>query len=705
MKSISINLYLLLLTIGMLMIFTGCNVPAPPTTTCNVSDLIAEINDANDHPDHNHIILPENCDFELSKALYEIPDTGLDFDLEYAGLPSITSPITITGNHSRLIRLDTLGMDDFRFFHVAKEGSLSLVDLSLENGSVQEIGGAILVTGGTLSANQCEFHNNSAAGTGGAIATYDEYRVEGPSTEVVIINSIFRNNTAGGGGAIHHRTGLLDIDFETLFESNQAIGSGGAILFWGDNLVIYNSTFRNNQANSRGGGIFASGGTTTIQGVLIENNIAQKGGGIHSNHGELIIRDSQIRYNQAEMSGGIDLRYPNASISDGTVIEGNIALENAGGVGLGEDSMLFIEDSMIINNQSGEEGGGIGPTGGPFYPVVTMNNSTISGNSAALLGGGVYSNSGEWEIHNSTISGNTADGGGGIYSGADLVVTNSTISGNQAGAGGGVLHTASTEANFAFVTVAENTAFNGGGLQVDSSVIIISQSIVARNSPQNCLGNFLPYYSNLDDDGSCSFSITDDPLLEPLADNGGPTYTHAIASFGPAAELVNPCVYNIQNIVHPINLDQRGVARPQGVACDLGAYEAELSLWQIPPLSGCIYTATKNSHCRESDFNQAPVVEILNQGDTAALVALNPENTYGKFSLQSGEQCWIALSLMTPEGDSEDCPVPEENPLQIPVEKDPEKKKCKPTMGEAACKNAGGTWVGGVTEAPHCSCP
>jgi hypothetical protein len=126
-----------------------------------------------------------------------------------------------------------------------------------------------------------------------------------------------------------------------------------------------------------------------------------------------------------------------------------------------------------------------------------------------------------------------------------------------------------------------------------------------------------------------------------------------------------------------------------------------------PPLPGCVYTAAKNSNCRESDFNQAPVVEILMQGETAALVALNPESTYGKFALSSGERCWIALSLMAPQDESGDCPVPVENPIQVPEEKEPQKKKttCKSTLDETSCKKAGGIWVGGVTEASHCSCP
>ena len=703
--------FIFLMIVSIPIVVTGCNDPAQPTIGCRPIELINAIVQANADKDHDHIILPENCDYELGNPLFEIPDAGYVPDFEYAGLPSITSPITITGNHSRIMRPDTPGTDLFRFFHVAKGGSLSLVELSFENGSVQEIGGAILVNGGTLSVNQCEFSNNSAIESGGAIATYELYSGGVFSTEIFIINSVFRNNTAGGGGAIHHRSGLLDIDFESLFESNQALNaSGGAIVARGHSQAIYNSTIRNNHAYQRGGGIFSMGGTTTLQGVLIEDNTAEEGGGIHSYTGNLVIRGCQILNNQALLSGGLDLYAPNVTISDGTVIEGNIAAENAGGIGLDQNPTVIIEDSSINNNQSGEEGGGIGATGGLFYPTVTLNNSTVSGNSAAILGGGVYINSGEWQIHNSTISENTAAEGGGIYNRGDLLVTNSTISGNQADQGGGVLHSGNDDVYFSFVTVTENTAISGGGLEVDSARIMVTNSIVAGNSPQNCLGNIVPIHNNLDDDGSCAFNITGNPQLGPLADNGGPTQTHAIASFGPAMEVAVPCTATSMNISTPIDQDQRGLSRPKGVACDLGAYEANISLLVAPPMGACIYEATKNSHCRESDFNEAPIVEILMQGETGALVALNPENTYGKFALLSGEQCWILFSLMTPQDETGDCPVPVENPLQVPVEKvpvekDPDKKTCKPSMGEAACNKTGGTWVKGMTEAPHCSCP
>ena len=340
----------------------------------------------------------------------------------------------------------------------------------------------------------------------------------------------------------------------------------------------------------------------------------------------------------------------------------------------------------MSGNQAGVNGGGIAQGVNPDNPQVYLTNCTVSGNTAADQGGGIHIYYGEWEIQNSTISGNTASDAGGVFYDSPSI------------------------SQFSFVTIAENTAASGAGLVVDDAWIHITNSIVALNSPQNCIGNIQPFENNLDDDGSCGFDITENPLLKPLDDNGGPTYTHAIPSFSPAAEHAYLCT--VMNTTVPLAVDQRGEPRPEGADCDLGAYEAEITALQIPPmpsplpsLGPCIYEVIKNSNCRESDYTEAPVVEIILMGDTAELIALNPENTHGKFTLQSSESCWIALYLLSAIDPLEDCPVPVENPPQIPVQDVPEKLVCKSTLGKYNCIKSGGNWVGGVTEAPHCSCP
>jgi len=620
----------------------GGSTPTPPVIGCNVSDLITAIEKANVLPDHDHIILPEYCDYELSKALFEVPDPSQYSDNGFAGLPLITTPITITGNGSRIFRTYNPETDLFRIFYIWQGGRLALVDLSLENGYARRHGGAVLIEEGTLTLTQCALLNNRANSRGGAV------KIE--SGELYLVNSVLRDNEGGTGGAIHSMRSTVDIDFESLLENNEA-RMGGAIYMSGGDLTIYNSTIR---GSGSGGGVNLGGVTGFMQGVTIEDNLKNgDGGGINARSGSLIIRDSLIGQNQAAAGGGLSVDHTDLTLTNTQIIN-NVADENSGGVNIGYSTTAHIEGCTVRDNQSGVDGGGIGVTvpeeieeikDDDFEPIVSITDSTIAGNTTLYKGGGIFIALGEWEILNSTISGNAGMGGGGIFSWGVLDVVNTTISGNSAEEGGGVLHASQTVSDFSFVTIADNTAISGGGLEVDSTAAHITNSLVAQNTFENCLGNVQAFGKNLDDDGSCGFVYMDDPLLDPLGDYGGPTFTHQIPAFSPAAEVADPCT--IMNGTTPLAGDQRGESRPQGGGCDLGAFEALFDVMPIPPIpSPCLYTAIKNANCRESDHTQAAILAILMKDETANLIALNPENAVGKFELAGGEQCWIALYLM-----------------------------------------------------------
>jgi uncharacterized repeat protein (TIGR01451 family) len=118
-------------------------------------------------------------------------------------------------------------------------------------------------------------------------------------------------------------------------------------------------------------------------------------------------------------------------------------------------------------------------------------------------------------------------------------------------------------------TIAHNT---GQGVRNFNSEATLRNTIVASNTAANCQGAMTSAGHNLSSDGSCSFSApgdlnTTNPLLGPLADNGGPTATHALQPNSPAIDAGSPdCP--------PPATDQRGIIRAQGPACDIGAYEA-----------------------------------------------------------------------------------------------------------------------------------
>lgn len=184
----------------------------------------------------------------------------------------------------------------------------------------------------------------------------------------------------------------------------------------------------------------------------------------------------------------------------------------------------------------------------------------------------------------STISGNvaTGTGGGGVYnySSATANMTNVTISANSStgstSAGGGILNLTGATVTLTNVTITGNGAgsFGGGGIKNNGTgAVNVKSTIVAGNtssSGPDCSGTITSQGHNLDSGTTCALGGTGDlsnsnPLLGPLASNGGPTQTHSLP-------VNSPTVNAGDNTGCPA-ADQRGVARPQFTTCDIGAYE------------------------------------------------------------------------------------------------------------------------------------
>jgi len=242
----------------------------------------------------------------------------------------------------------------------------------------------------------------------------------------------------------------------------------------------------------------------------------------------------------------------------GTVTFSNVTIKGGSSYGSGggianEGGALTIYRSTVSGNTT---------TGVPFDPgfgggiaivntgTLTINSSTVSGNSAANWGGGIFNNSGTLTLNNTTVSGNTSSNdGGGVFSfGGTFTINSSTITGNSGAGAAGV-----------------GGIWGGGTLR----------NTIVANSPSggNCAPGVTSLGHNLSSDATCAFAGPGDlngtnPLLGPLALNApGTTQTQALLAGSPAIDAGD-------NIGCP-STDQRGVPRPQGAACDIGAYEVQ----------------------------------------------------------------------------------------------------------------------------------
>jgi hypothetical protein len=213
---------------------------------------------------------------------------------------------------------------------------------------------------------------------------------------------------------------------------------------------------------------------------------------------------------------------------------------------------------------------------------LTITNSTISGN-AAVLGGGIYNNLGTATVTSSTLSGNSATLGGGIrtYYGTTTVAY-STISGNSSsGHGGGIENTAGT-ITVTNSTISGNTGGLGGGIRSFIGTLTVANSLSGGDLTGSFSGS-----NNLIEDGSgtgLTGTISGDPLLGPLADNGGPTLpngaviqTHALLPGSAALDGGNSLLTSDQRGLS-VPVDSQFVANAiDGNGSDLGAYEAQVT--------------------------------------------------------------------------------------------------------------------------------
>lgn len=408
-----------------------------------------------------------------------------------------------------------------------------------------------------------------------------------------------------GGGAIYAKNVSLTVQNAVL--DYNAAGFGGSAIFSNnyDNSTAVTelsgaTITKNTSATSGAAGIYFNYGASLdiADSVIDSNTAADSGGGGFMWYVPLVtIERSQISGNKAltGLGGGLFLRHTAAQISNST-ISGNTAGDNGGGLVFINGSFTLTGDT--ISGNSGSNGGGIfiDDTQGTVSTNLLMEQSTVSGNTATSYGGGidapiVHSIS----VTRSLISGNSvydpAAGGGGIaigYAVTRSYLKNSTFYANYAyanGAGVGIFN-AADQTTFDGATIANNFTFGStsNGILCAGSTAI-NNSIVANNfaghfgitQDLDGSGSIFENYSLIRTVGTASISTIkgnlngQDPLLGPLAVNGGPTLTMMPA----LAPNKSPALDSGQTTPPPTGTDQRGLPRSANGQRDMGAVERQ----------------------------------------------------------------------------------------------------------------------------------
>jgi hypothetical protein len=516
--------------------------------------------------------------------------------------------------------------------------TLTVVNSTLTGNSGTNGGGGIFNDGFSGSAtltvvNSTLTGNSAISGTGGGI--FSAGFSTGSTKLKISASTLSDNSAATGGGGIYNDGGTLEIGnsiLKTGTSGANILTNSGAVTSDGYNLSSDNGggflSALGDQINTDPmlGPMQNNGGPTptmmplpgspaidqgrNLGGLATDQrgrcrtyedaNIPNATGGDGTDIGAVEVSPAHTTVVGTTSDNGVSLRYcicdaqPGETVTFG--VTGTITLTS------GE---LLIGKSVNI---TGPTAAGVtvnGNNASRVFHIGSNTTATISGlsinNGAAIFGAGIYNDHSRLTLSNCTLTGNSAfngsgNGGGifndGISGSATLTIANSTLSRNAAGAGGGIFNdgfSGSATLKISASTLSDNSANSGGGIYNQgasgSATLEIGDSILnTGTSGENILNNSGVVTSdgyNLSSDNGGGFlgalgdQINTDPMLGPLQNNGGPTFTMALRVGSPAID---------KGKSFGLTTDQRGQPRPYddpnipnapgGDGSDIGAYEA-----------------------------------------------------------------------------------------------------------------------------------
>ena len=514
--------------------------------------------------------------------------------LDLSDTLTITNDTTIDAAGHDLVLNEGPVVQPFRLMQINPAVTLVLNHLTLANGFVRGtnsavgngtggsgFGAAVWNNAGMLQATDCIFSNNAVLGGTG-----------GPGVSGTIA---FNFGGDGLGGAIFNSGGTLRLT-NVLFVGNMAKGGQGG------SAPSPAPSEGGPGGTSAGGAIYSSTGLVTMASCQFLSNSAPASvpgpaNGYNPDSGPAV---AGAVYFAAGTNVAIDSRFDHQSVGGGQWF----CNAQAGAVYQIAGSLRIIGCTFVTNKVVGGDGiiigsgSNAGSADGGALLVTTMatgqqgsvkiycdavvSNSCFVGNSVkgGLQGpavgsggtarGGAVESSTTLQMFNCTLAGNSASGGdityfsyplssaygGALYLNVTSVLTHVTIASNSvskgAGAGG-------------------SSVALGGGVYVSSGKVSVRNSVFSANASGNCSGTLIDDGRSISSDGTCAFGASGslnntDPRLAPLGFYGGHTLTMALRASSPAIDSANASF--------SLATDQRGVARPQGLGSDMGAFEA-----------------------------------------------------------------------------------------------------------------------------------
>jgi predicted outer membrane repeat protein len=447
-------------------------------------------------------------------------------------------------------------------------GASSVIDARGEDRAVHVLQGKVIfenvvIRGGSLADTPVSYR-----GAGAGILNVAELELRSVA--------LMGNDAEEGGGLKNEGTAALR---SVAIVGNGAHGwfgvqCGGGISNSGT-LILADALVAENAASSTGGGL-CLGGTATVRDTVVRDNRARFGGGVSVPEdldvGTVTLVDVRVRNNAVSASGGGILNLTTLSLERVTIANNRVDGETdcgmrgcGSGGGIANHGALTVTDCIIRENRAYDDGGGLWNA----FASPSISGTLFSANLAGHDGAGIFTGASSMRIVNTTFSGNRANRyGGGIHAqdGADIKVRHATFTDNYGWGAGGALRT-----------------LGDGKIRVKGSVVTLNGGGNCRSDP---VGGIISDGYNVENFDFCPFTRPTDrsnvgvhavQLDALLRDNGGPNNTHALLPGSPAIDLV-PAAECLRPAAiidsEPLTTDQRGQPRPQGGACDAGAYEA-----------------------------------------------------------------------------------------------------------------------------------